>query len=104
AVSSGHNHAANGVTAHDMRVVIDLNAARDGFKAESFGKAFQQGCLAGYFRKLASQRLARILQCVIRELLFLAALRNGNGNAVTSFRRKSIRKNLLLLNGVRQEK
>ena len=56
----GDDHHPVGVGAHDVAVVVDLDPVGRRGQAEQRGDALQQLGLAGGFRQLALQRLARV--------------------------------------------
>ena len=57
-----------------MRVVVDFDAPRRVFEAESFGGRFQKFALGTVLRLPARQLFARILQRHVEDLPLLAAL------------------------------
>ena len=78
-----HHHAADGIGAHDVRVVVDLDAARHvARKLEGLGEAFEQARLRGGFGELAAMRLAGIGDDVLDQILLLAALRHEDRDLV----------------------
>ena len=61
AILAGDDHGADGVGARDVRVVVDLDAARRLVEAEEVGDAFEQGLLRRAFGELAAERLAGVV-------------------------------------------
>ena len=61
------DHRADGVRAHDMGVVVDLDAARRALESEDMRNAGQQLALARAFGELASERFTRILESRARQ-------------------------------------
>ena len=58
----GDDHGADGIRAHDVGVVVDLDAARRLGEAEGLGEAVEQPRLGRRLGQPAAERLARILQ------------------------------------------
>jgi hypothetical protein len=70
-----HNHAADSVCAHDVGVVVNLDAPWRMRQAEGFRKALQQPCLACGFRQVPAMRFACVGQHLFDQFALLAALR-----------------------------
>ena len=76
ALRPGDDHGADRVRALDVAVVVNLDAARRARQAESLGELAQQFLLRRGFGELAAERLARIGERVLDQILLLAALRH----------------------------
>src|SRR5262249_18338990 len=76
ALRPGDDHRADRVAALDMAVVVDLDAPRRPRQSEGLGQQIQQLALRRALGELPRQRLARIGERVVDELLLLAALRD----------------------------
>ena len=77
-IDAGDDHRADRIGAHDVAVVVDLDAARHARQTEAVLDAFHQDLLRRGFRHAAAERLARVLLGVIDEPDLGAALRHGN--------------------------
>ena len=74
------DHAADGLGAGNVAVVVDLDAARRLFETEDLSHAFEELALRGAFREAAAKRLARIGQRVVDEFPLLATARHADGD------------------------
>ena len=74
ALRTGDDHGADRVAALDVAVVVDLDAPRHSRQREGLGQQLQQLALRRGLGELARQRLARIGERVIDQILLLAAL------------------------------
>src|SRR5690606_11360289 len=97
------DHGANGVGTHDMRVVVDLDAARHAVEPKGFGKALEETRLGRGLRQPTAERFTRILHCVIRQILLLATLRDGDKDPTLGLRRECVCKHRLVLDCVRKQ-
>ena len=68
--------AADGVRAHDVAVVVDLDPLRRAVEAEGLGEPVEQRRLAGALGHPPGQRLARVTRCVLDQSGLLAAPRH----------------------------
>ena len=82
----GDDHRADRVGPHDVRIVVDLDPPRRRCEAEGGGERREQLRLARRFGELARQRLARVAQRVVDELLLFAAARRADGDAMAGAR------------------
>ena len=76
ALGAGDDHAADGIGAHDVAVVIDLDPARGCGQIEGLGHALQQTHLGGAFRHAPRQAFAGVAGGVGDQLGLFAALRD----------------------------
>src|SRR5690606_8087255 len=103
AVGAGDDHGADRAGAHDVAVVVDLDATRRGGQAETLGKTREQLALGGRFGEFAAERLARIGQRMLDKVALLAALRAGDRDPVAAPLRQSLLEELALLDLVRKQ-
>src|SRR5262249_26086445 len=78
------DHGANGVAALDVRVVVDLDAARRPSETEGLAECGEQVLLRLRLGELAAERLARIGERVLDQILLLAALRQRDFDLVAA--------------------
>ena len=76
------DHGADGVGAGDMRIVVDLDAARGLVEAEEIGDAFEQSLLGGAFGELATEGLAGVIDRMLHQFTLFAALRDQDVDLV----------------------
>ena len=86
----GDDHRADRVGPHDVRIVVDLDPPRRRCEAEGGGERFEQLRLARRFGELARQRLARVAQRVVDELLLFAAARRADSDAMAGARAEDL--------------
>ena len=97
------DHRADRVRAHDVAVVVDLDAARRLRQSEHFGKARQELRLRRRVGKSARERLARIGERVLDQVALFAPLRHRDLNAMSGALAERRREKLALLEIVRDE-
>ena len=86
-----NDHTADGVRTGNMTVVVDLDAAWRGVKAEAFTKRLQQLGLRRAFSQLAAKRFLGITQRVLDQARFGATLRHQNFNLAFGLDRERLR-------------
>ncbi|QTK78991.1 hypothetical protein AT6N2_C1210 [Agrobacterium tumefaciens] len=98
-----HHHAAHGIGAHNVGVIVNLDAARHIGKVERLRHAFQQPRLRRGFRQLAAMRLAGIGQNMVGNVLFLAALGHIDRHLVPGLFAEGSRQEFLFFDRLRQQ-
>ncbi len=86
AVDARDDHRADRIGPHDVGIVIDFDAADRTVDAERGRQRSEQLFLRRRVREFARQRLARIAQRVFDKLLFFAAARRADCDAVARAR------------------
>ena len=66
----GDDHRADGIGAHDVRVVVNLDASRCLLQPEGLGHTLEQARLRRRLGQPAAKGFARILQRVVDQILF----------------------------------
>ena len=99
----GDDHRADRVRAHDVAVVVDLDAARRLRQAEDARRGRRGAAPGSTSRRACGQRLARIGQRVLDQLALLAALRHGDLDVVPGALAERRRQQLALLEIGRDE-
>src|SRR5207237_10759107 len=79
------DHRADRVAALDVAIVVDLDTSRRSGQSENLGQRLEELALRRGVGKLARQRLARIGERVIDEVLLLAALGYVHLDLVAAF-------------------
>ena len=88
AVAAGDDHRADRIRAHDVGIVVDLDAADRRLDTKGLTQSAEQLVLARGFRQFTRQRLARIGGGLIDQFALLAALRRSHLHAFSRTRRQ----------------
>ena len=99
----GHNHAAHHVRAHDVTVVIDLDASGRFGQVEHLLYRREDLLLALRLRQLAAQRLARVQVCLLDNAALLAALGQADFHLVLGFHFERVGHQLGFLDAVAEK-
>ena len=78
---AGYDHAAHGIGALDVGIVIYLDPFRGRVQIERFGQTVQQFGLRAAFGQAAGEAFARIAGGVFNEGCFFTAHRHADGDA-----------------------
>ncbi len=100
AVRPGDDHRADGVRAHDVGIVVDLDPPQRVFDAKGGGECGEQLFLARAIRQFSAERFARVLRGVIDEVFLFAPLRHRDLDAMSGAFAKRAFEQLALLDVV----
>src|SRR5439155_6649552 len=103
ALRSRDDHGADRVAALDVAVVIDLDAAWHLRQPEALGQPAQQLALRRRVGELAPERLARVGERMVDEVLLLAASRHAHLDLVAALAAQGFRQQRTRLDLVRDE-
>ena len=99
----GDDHAADGVRAHDVGVVVDLDPAWGGLHAEGGAERGEQRLLPGILGELARERFAGVLDGMGHQVGAFAALGMGDLDLAPGAGRKRLADQFDLLDRVREQ-
>ena len=103
AVGAGDDHRADGIGAHDVGIVVDLDAARRLGQAEGGAERAEQLVLRGGVGEPAAERLAGVAGGMLDQVALLAALRHHDLDAPPGARRQGLGQQVLVVHRLRQQ-